>query len=596
MSNQSRLGCTSRCCLPRISNPFPWSIYFILGTEFCERFSFYGMNTILAPYLTHSLGFSENQGTIIMSGFTFFAYFISLFGGILSDSWLGRFKTIMYLSVVYCIGSTVLSITAIPGVTGIPPAAWGLFLGLVLVACGTGGIKPCVSTMGGDQFDEDEISKKASFFSAFYFMINAGSLISMFLTPLLKEKVSCFGEKTCYPLAFGVPAILMFMAVVFFFIGKRWYVIKKPEGNMFVKQCHIIRYAVLARFGRATRRTRAKAAALQPDKDGNGNGYIFDGGDAAEPWILGEDYTGWRKLQEPPCESKLAAGDLVTEDASSDRDFSSLKEASRPSGPAQEGATRPPSFLDAARDHFPNAAVNDLYDLLQVLKFLWPIIFFWALYHQQASRWVYQGYQMDPMVSLFGTKVKILPEQMQLVNAVLILVFIPIFNKGIFPLVSLCGIKVTPFRKVIGGMLLTVGVFVWVALLQYWINETSTLLSDAANPSSKVCIANCVSILWQLPQYVFITAGEILVSITMLSFSYEEAPLSLKSVVSALSLLTVAAGNLLIVLITAVNPFRNVGENETVANYGLYSCLCFVATLFLIHISKNYQYRCRKYA
>ena len=87
-------------------------------------------------------------------------------------------------------------------------------IGLVVIALGTGGIKPCVAAFGGDQFARPQQNKQLEqFFSIFYFAINAGSLISTFLTPILREDVECFGQSTCFPLAFGVPAVLMIVAV-----------------------------------------------------------------------------------------------------------------------------------------------------------------------------------------------------------------------------------------------------------------------------------------------------------------------------------------------------------------------------------------------
>lgn len=87
-------------------------------------------------------------------------------------------------------------------------------LGLLFIAIGTGGIKPCVSAFGGDQFVLPEQSLQLQrFFSFFYFSINAGSMISTFLTPALRNDVKCFGQNSCFPLAFGVPAILMIVSV-----------------------------------------------------------------------------------------------------------------------------------------------------------------------------------------------------------------------------------------------------------------------------------------------------------------------------------------------------------------------------------------------
>ena len=109
-------------------------------------------------------------------------------------------------------------------------------LGLSLIAIGSGGIKPCVAAFGGEQFKMPEQAKQiATFFSLFYFSINAGSLLSTSITPILREDVQCFGMDDCFPLAFGVPAILMIAAVLFFIAGKFLYTILPNQGNMLVK-------------------------------------------------------------------------------------------------------------------------------------------------------------------------------------------------------------------------------------------------------------------------------------------------------------------------------------------------------------------------
>lgn len=133
-------------------------------------------------------------------------------GAIISDSFLGKFNTILYLSIVYAIGNAVLSIGAI-GPLNLPDRGFAI-LGMLLIALGTGGIKPCVSAFGGDQFrlPQQEL-QLAMFFSMFYFSINAGSLLSTAITPILREKVHCFDEESCFSLAFGIPGILMVVSI-----------------------------------------------------------------------------------------------------------------------------------------------------------------------------------------------------------------------------------------------------------------------------------------------------------------------------------------------------------------------------------------------
>ncbi|XP_037825911.1 peptide transporter family 1 [Lucilia sericata] len=227
--------------------PYPKSVFFIISNEFCERFNYYGMRTILVLYLSRQLNYSDDTATVIFHIFTMFVYFLCIFGAIISDSWLGKFKTILYLSLVYVCGSVLITLGAIPPLN--LPATTFTMIGLSLIALGSGGIKPCVSAFGGDQFKlPEQIKQMTTFFSLFYFSINAGSLISTTVTPILREDVHCFGQKECYSLAFGVPAVLMAVSIVVFVLGKPLYKSKPPAGNMVVLVSKTIGNAISTRW------------------------------------------------------------------------------------------------------------------------------------------------------------------------------------------------------------------------------------------------------------------------------------------------------------------------------------------------------------
>lgn len=111
----------------------------------------------------------------------------------------------------------------------------------MLIALGTGGIKPCVAAFGGDQFvlPQQEL-QLAKFFSMFYFAINAGSLVSTLLTPILRENVHCFGEQSCYPLAFGIPGILMIVSICKFLN----FILLIISINNFFMYCNLKKYVL----------------------------------------------------------------------------------------------------------------------------------------------------------------------------------------------------------------------------------------------------------------------------------------------------------------------------------------------------------------
>uniref|UniRef100_A0A3B3Y7D5 Solute carrier family 15 member 1 n=1 Tax=Poecilia mexicana TaxID=48701 RepID=A0A3B3Y7D5_9TELE len=224
---------------------YPLSIFFIVVNEFCERFSYYGMRAVLVLYFKYFLKWDDDFSTTIYHTFVALCYLTPILGAIIADSWLGKFKTIVYLSIVYAVGQVIMAVSAIHDITdgnkdGTPDnmtlhVALSM-LGLLLIALGTGGIKPCVAAFGGDQFNEDQDKQRSTFFSIFYLSINAGSLLSTVITPILRaQKCGIHTQQQCYPLAFGVPAALMVVALVVFIVGSGMYNKTAPTGNIMVK-------------------------------------------------------------------------------------------------------------------------------------------------------------------------------------------------------------------------------------------------------------------------------------------------------------------------------------------------------------------------
>ncbi|XP_039274283.2 solute carrier family 15 member 1-like [Styela clava] len=222
-------------CIPWFEKPYPKHVFFILGNEFCERYSYYGMRTILVLYLKYYLTMDDDTSTAVYHAFTVLAYLFPLLGAFIADSWWGKYKTILYLSIVYAIGMLLITMGACPPI-GLDTMHLVLsMIGLFVIAIGTGGIKPCVSSFGGDQFDPEQEQYRRSFFSLFYFAINAGSLVSTIVSPIIRDDVHCFGRDDCYALAFGIPAALMVVAIITFIGGTSFYTIKEPEGNVFAE-------------------------------------------------------------------------------------------------------------------------------------------------------------------------------------------------------------------------------------------------------------------------------------------------------------------------------------------------------------------------
>ncbi|XP_035995264.1 solute carrier family 15 member 1 [Fundulus heteroclitus] len=243
---------------------YPISIFFIIVNEFCERFSYYGMRAVLVLYFKYFLRWDDDLATSIYHTFVAFCYLTPILGAIVADSWLGKFKTIIYLSIVYAIGQVALAVSAIHDITdsnrdGTPDnltfhVALSM-VGLLLIALGTGGIKPCVAAFGGDQFGDTQEKQRRTFFSVFYLCINGGSLLSTIITPILRaQECGIHSKSKCYSLAFGVPAALMVVALVVFIMGSGMYYKAKPEGNIMLKVSKCIGYAIKNRYRHRSKR------------------------------------------------------------------------------------------------------------------------------------------------------------------------------------------------------------------------------------------------------------------------------------------------------------------------------------------------------
>ena len=153
---------------------FPGQFLYIVGNEACERFSYYGMRSILTVFMVNHLMLPEHRSKAVYHFFIMGCYFLPLLGGYLSDKYWGKYKTILYLSLFYCLGHGVLAALE---------SEMGLYAALALISLGCGGNKPCVSSFVGDQFDRSNQHLVSKAYDLFYFTINIGSVASTILIP-----------------------------------------------------------------------------------------------------------------------------------------------------------------------------------------------------------------------------------------------------------------------------------------------------------------------------------------------------------------------------------------------------------------------------
>lgn len=187
----------------------PLAFLFFFWGEFAERCSYYGMRAILALYMTDRLGVDKGDAATFMSLFIAACYFFPLAGGWIADNFLGKYWTIVLFSVPYVTAQFLVGIEN----------KYIVFGALMLLAMGSGVIKPNISTLMGLTYDQQRPGQeqlRTSAFSWFYWAINLGAALSQTAMPILRTKYG-------YQVAFLFPAGLMALALFLFAIGKRHY-------------------------------------------------------------------------------------------------------------------------------------------------------------------------------------------------------------------------------------------------------------------------------------------------------------------------------------------------------------------------------------
>ncbi len=390
---------------------WPRQLPYIIASEACERFSFYGMRNILTPFLMTALllsvpeQFRAGEAKDIFHSFVIGVYFFPLLGGYLADKFLGKYRTILYLSILYCIGHAFLAV--------FETNKEGFYAGLFLIALGSGGIKPLVSAFMGDQFDQSNKHLARKAFDWFYFTINFGSFFASLSMPLVLKH---YGAAW----AFGLPGALMALATLFFWLGRARYVHVAPEPDNPHSFLQVVKTALLSK------------QAGQADK----GLYLACAGVALALF----------SISQTPNLGFVAAFCLALVCIM---------------GFGGAGAALQ---LDRARAVHPAAAVDGVRVVLRVLVLFALVTPFWSLFDQKASTWVLQANQMS-RPEWFE------PAMMQALNPLLVMILIPFNNFVLYPLLEKSGLKITALRRMGAGIAFSGLAWIVAGSLQVWLDN-----------------------------------------------------------------------------------------------------------------------------
>lgn len=591
----------------------PPGIPYIVGNEGAERFSFYGMRAILKIYLialfvrfVDEAGVSPDvmaearaRSTEVVHLFIAGVYAFPLFGAIISDRLLGKFRTILWVSLIYCAGHAVLALAGRFGaMSQFEAAELSMYLGLGLIAVGSGGIKPCVSANVGDQFTAANAHLVTRVFQIFYFIINYGSFFSTILTPLL---LRYFGAEV----AFGVPGVLMGIATFVFWGGrdKFVHVPPKPGGRLGLFDTLVTTllftplFSLIVGYFFLWEHYLAAAQA-----DAQRTGVEFAGVTTA---LVAQFFAAHAWLPLATVAAVVVGFVLFSVRQRVEADNGFLKVLLYNLTHQRE---RKPgmSFFDVGRAKFGDEVGDGPAAVLKVMVVFSMVCVFWALFDQHASTWVDQARQMrldlrvpaylaywalgaTLALSLFaGVWLFRWVGNAPLPRGLTVKVVVGVLALGLAaaacdllapPLGDLVG---APAGEAVSGRMLTVQMdaaqlsalnplFVMIVIpalnvLLYgplgargieikplqkmtvgmFLAATAFVAAAVLQEAIQTAGDGAVHALWQIIPYFIMTVAEVLVSVTGLEFAYTQAPRAMKSTIMSFWLLCVTVGNLLV--------------------------------------------------
>ncbi|XP_062095306.1 protein NRT1/ PTR FAMILY 8.1-like isoform X2 [Humulus lupulus] len=515
------------------------------------------MSTNLVNYLKSRL----NQRNVVavnnVTNWSGTCYVTPLIGAFLADAYLGGYWTIASFSIIYVFGMILLTLSA--SVQGLKPScddqnvchvkgsqATFFFVGLYLIALGAGGIKACVSSYGADQFDdsdEAEKEKKSSFFNWFYMSINIGALVASSVLVWVQTNVG-------WSWGFGIPAAAMAIAVMSFFLGTKLYRNQRPNGSPLTKICQVI-VASLRKLRVEVPKDKSLLYETVDDES------VVKGG---------------RKLDHT---NQLSFFDKAAVETESD-----VKKGS-------------------AMNTWRLCTVTQVEELKSILRLL-PIwatgIIFSAAYSQMGTLVILQGNTMDLHVA---NSFQVSSASLSVFDIISVIFWVPVYDRLIVPFAR----KITGHnngftqlqRIAIGLVISTLAMFI-AGTLEF------VRLREVKKHNYYELKHIPMSVFWQVPQYFILGCAEVFTCIGQLEFFYEQAPDTMRSLCSALSLTTNALGSYLstfLVIVVTDLTTRNgkPGWIPDNLNYGHVDYFWFLALLSVLNflvfllVAKWYTYK-----
>ncbi|XP_042482847.1 protein NRT1/ PTR FAMILY 3.1 [Macadamia integrifolia] len=532
---------------------------FIFANEFCEKLAVVGFGTNMLSYLTRQLHLPLTKAANTLTNFSGTASLIPLLGAFIADAFAGRFWTITVASIIYQIGMTCLTVSAVLPKLRPPPCHGNevcqeadsgqlaiLYVSLLLAAIGSGGIRPCVVAFGADQFDETDPKQKTTtwnFFNWYYFCMGFSMLLAVTLIVYTQETIG-------WGWGLGIPSIAMFFSIITFIVAYPLYRHLDPSGSPFTRLIQVMVAAY-----------RKRKLPMVPD-----------------PNLLYEN-------------DELDASISLTGKLLHSKQYRFFDKAAIMTEKDKVGYGKEPNLWRLCTVH----RVEELKSMIRMGPIWASGIILITAFAQQNTFSLQQARTMNRHLS---PSFQIPPGSMTVFTMVSMLTTLSLYDRIIVPLARrYTGLDrgISFLHRMGIGFAISVFATLVAGFVEIKRKQVASINGLTEKPQEIIPISFC----WLIPQYALHGMAEAFMSIGHLEFLYDQAPESMRSTATALFWMAISLGNYgSTILVTLVQVFssgrwlpNNINKGKLEYLYWLITLLQLLNLIYYILCAKFYRWK-----
>eukprot|EP01135_Chromosphaera_perkinsii_P000330 Nk52_evm1s70 gene=Nk52_evmTU1s70 len=581
---------------PRVLG-LPVSALLILLMECLEQLSYGAVSIMLYQYMVNLLNIESATANSIMNGRNFFGLACALVFAVLADCYLGKWRAIFISVFVYICGLIVITLTSSPLGFGDFPydphaATWGLFLAIVLMGIGTGGIKPNVAPMCAEQVFKINANAIERLSLYYVWTINFGCLIGLGMAPYLID----FGprvkdnEGTAFYVVNSIACGLFVFGLAAFLAGTNYYTHRIPRTSIFIDFYKIIKSAIKNRhmsFAEVAVIRQDSSVASEKDSSTSSRVYPTSAGDRTSMMSTPSSMVGTPKSGISMKKDTITSVKAPVLEYDAENNNYNLTEEEKAtiqneSVPAVEskGTFEPENTVkEFDFDHekhwlYKSTAMShsDIKALRQIFRIV-PFVFFFGayflLYNQIGSAFIQQSAWMNKPSWVQDAS-------MIIVDPLMVIILIPVHSAIIFPFMrNKWGIELRHITRMLVGFFFMAMTYLIAAILQYQITQQGDLTADGDFIGKGDYVGakhSDVSVFWLALVYFICAIGEVWAKTAFLEWLYSQAPKTMVSCVMSLYALSDALGSLLAII----------GHNMFIPENFLYTFIGFTAGMLFV--------------